>query len=68
MSGGEAAKALECGFKGSDIAYAGVGKTDDEINLAIDEIFSFNCESLEELTVINSLATQKARWQELHFD
>lgn len=60
VSGGEVQKALETGFRASEIAFAGVGKTDDEINLAIDnDIFSFNCESLEELLIINELAKAK---------
>ncbi|MFI3322251.1 MAG: diaminopimelate decarboxylase [Rikenellaceae bacterium] len=57
VSGGEVKKAIECGFKASEIAYAGVGKTDEEIAHSIESgIFSFNCESLEELEVINSIA------------
>lgn len=60
VSGGEVQRALETGFKPSEIAFAGVGKSDDEINLAIDnDIFSFNCESFEELQVINELAKAK---------
>ncbi|MFI3314191.1 MAG: diaminopimelate decarboxylase [Rikenellaceae bacterium] len=62
VSGGEVLKAIECGFKAGEIAFAGVGKSDREINIAIDaEIFSFNCESLEELEVINSLAAAKGK-------
>ncbi|MEG1649019.1 MAG: diaminopimelate decarboxylase [Rikenellaceae bacterium] len=60
VSGGEVKKALETGFSAAEVVYAGVGKTDDEINFAIDNnIFSFNCESLEELLVINQLAKAK---------
>jgi diaminopimelate decarboxylase len=47
------------GFNNSDIVFAGVGKTDKEINLGLkNEIFCFNCESLQELEVINHLAKQ----------
>lgn len=60
VSGGEVRKAIETGFSGEDIVFAGVGKSDDEINYALDQnIFSFNCESRDELEVINSLAAAK---------
>lgn len=57
VSGGEIAAALEAGFVPRSIVFAGVGKTDKEINLALDTgIHSFNVESLAELEVINELA------------
>ena len=57
VSGNEVLRALECGFDASHIAFAGVGKTDDEIRIGLDAgIFSFNCESTQELEVINQLA------------
>lgn len=57
VSGNEIKRALECGFSSDDIAFAGVGKTDEEINIGLaNDIFSFNCESVEELKVINELA------------
>jgi len=60
VSGGEVSKALEIGFSSNDIAFAGVGKTDKEINLAIDNnIFSINVESIEELRVIEHFAALK---------
>lgn len=60
VSGNEVAEALKIGFKNSAIAFAGVGKTDEEINLALDsDIFSFNCESLPEIEIINELAAKK---------
>lgn len=60
VSGNEIIKAIACGFKPENIVFAGVGKTDDEINLALDtDIKCFNCESLEEIAVINDLALQK---------
>ncbi len=62
VSGGEVAKSLEMGFNHTDVVFAGVGKSDAEINTAIDgDIFSFNCESLEELAVINELAALKGK-------
>lgn len=57
VSGNEIKKALETGFYNHHIAFAGVGKSDEEIKLALEkEIFSFNCESLEEMKVIDELA------------
>jgi len=59
VSGNEISKSLEMGFNNSDIVFAGVGKTDKEINLGLkNEIFCFNCESLQELEVTNHLAKQ----------
>ena len=60
VSGNEVKKAVECNFHPDDIVFAGVGKSDDEINYALDNnIFCFNCESLQELEVINELAFAK---------
>lgn len=62
VSGGEVRTALEAGFPASKIVYAGVGKSDWEINLALDnDIFCFNVESLPELEIINELAVAKGR-------
>jgi diaminopimelate decarboxylase len=60
VSGNEIKKAIECGFTSEQIVFAGVGKSDEEINIALDnDIFCFNCESLPELEVINELAAAK---------
>ncbi len=57
VSGNEISRALECGFKANTIVYAGVGKSDHEIELALQsDIFCFNCESLPEIEVINEIA------------
>lgn len=57
VSGGEITRALESGFSPQEIAFAGVGKSDEEIELALKEdIFCFNCESAQELEVINEFA------------
>lgn len=62
VSGNEVQKAIEIGVSPDKIAFAGVGKSDKEINLALDHsIFSFNVESLEELTVIGELAKIKQK-------
>lgn len=60
VSGNEVKYAIANGFKNTDIVFAGVGKSDDEINYALDQnIFCFNCESIQELEVINELANLK---------
>ncbi len=59
VSGNEIKRAVECGFPGNAIVYAGVGKSDEEIRTALQEdIFCFNCESLPEIRIINELAAQ----------
>lgn len=60
VSGNEVKCAVENGFDVSKIVFAGVGKSDDEINYALDKnIFCFNCESMQELDVINELAAKQ---------
>lgn len=62
VSGGEVNKAVETGFDSAQIVFAGVGKSDKEINLALDQdIFCFNVESVQELEVINELAEKKGK-------
>ncbi len=62
VSGNEVRKAIELGFSPNSVVFAGVGKSDKEINLALDSgIFSFNCESLQEIEVINELAKTKCK-------
>jgi diaminopimelate decarboxylase len=62
VSGYEVACAVENGFSPDKIVFAGVGKSDHEIRTAIEAgIFAFNCESLEELEVIDSLAAELGR-------
>lgn len=57
VSGNEVKCACEHGFDPSNIVFAGVGKSDEEILYALDQgIFCFNCESMPELEVINGLA------------
>jgi len=60
VSGNEVKKAVEMGFASDHIVFAGVGKSDDEINYALDNNIScFNCESIQEMEVINQLAANK---------
>ena len=62
VSGGEIQRALDTGFPASKIVFAGVGKSDREINLGLDnDIFCFNVESEPELEVINELAKAKGK-------
>ena len=59
VSGGEVQVGIDNGFDAAKIVYAGVGKSDDEILLALQHgIFCFNVESIPELEVINELAQQ----------
>lgn len=60
VSGGEIEAAITTGFPANKIVFAGVGKSDWEINLGLDAgIFAFNVESVPELQVINQLASAK---------
>ena len=60
VSGGEVQAAVNAGIPSSKIVFAGVGKADWEINLAVEnDIFCFNVESVPELEVINELAAAK---------
>lgn len=60
VSGNEVLKAIKNGFDSNSIAFAGVGKTDKEIEVALDNnIFSINVESIPELHAINSIAQNK---------
>ncbi len=68
VSGGEIQAALKAGFPASKIVYAGVGKSDWEINLGLDnDIFCFNVESIPELEVINQLAAAKGKTARVAF-
>lgn len=60
VSGNEVKRALEIGFTSKQIAFAGVGKSDEEILIGLqNDIFSFNVESIPELIVINELASKQ---------
>jgi diaminopimelate decarboxylase len=60
VSGNEIKAALESGFKPETIVFAGVGKTNDEIELAIrNRIQCIHVESLEELRVVNQICSEK---------
>ncbi len=65
VSGGELRRALAAGIRARDIVFSGIGKTDDELELAIHhQIGQINVESVEELHRLNALAQnmqQRAR-------
>ena len=68
VSGGEVRAAIEAGFPADKVVFAGVGKADWEINLALDaDIFCFNVESLAELYIINELAIAKGKTARVEF-
>ena len=68
VSGGEIEASLRAGFPATKIVYAGVGKSDWEINLGLDnDIFCFNVESIPELEVIDELAAQRGKTARVAF-
>jgi diaminopimelate decarboxylase len=59
VSGNEIKKAVFTGFQSEKIVFAGVGKTDKEIITALEnKIFCLNCESTQEVCIINQLACE----------
>ncbi len=62
VSGNEINKAVAHGFCPGQIAFAGVGKTDKEIEVGLgNDIFCFNCESVQEIEVINEIASREKK-------
>lgn len=62
VSGGEVEAALNAGFAADKIVFAGVGKSDWEIELGLDNNIScFNVESAAELDVIQEIAQIKGK-------
>jgi len=60
VSGGELYRVLRAGGKADRVVYSGVGKTPEEIDYALSEgIHTFNCESEQELALIDSLAARR---------
>ena len=57
VSGGELLKALKAGIKAKKIVFSGVGKTEEELKIAINKnILLINCESESEAKLVNNLA------------
>jgi diaminopimelate decarboxylase len=60
VSYNEIERAISSGFKPSETVFAGVGKTDKDIEAALKaDILCFNCESIPEMEVINSIAEKQ---------
>ncbi len=59
VSGEEINKALNCKINPKKIVFAGVGKTKEEIILAIKKkIYLFNCESFDEVKLIDKISNE----------
>ena len=57
VSGGELFRALKAGYKGTDVVFSGVGKTEREMEEALRaEVLLFNVESEQELHVLDRVA------------
>ena len=68
VSGGEIQASLDAGFPAEEIVYAGVGKSDWEIELGLQAgIRYFNVESVAELEVINEIASRMERTARVSF-
>jgi len=71
VSGGELTRALENGCDPQKIVFSGVGNTEAKINLALDShpdgIYSFNVESVEELSMIKACAKKKNKTARIAF-
>jgi diaminopimelate decarboxylase len=62
VSWNEIDAAIKAGFNPDEIVFAGVGKSDSEINNALQaNIFCFNCESIPEMEVINKIAADQKK-------
>lgn len=62
VSGGELRIARAAGIPASAIVFSGVGKTEGEIRLALEEdIFQINAESAEEIGMISAIAAPMGR-------
>jgi len=57
VSGNEIKQSIAAGIDPQKIAFAGVGKSDEEIQIGLENnIFCFNCESIPEIEVIDEFA------------
>ena len=62
VSGNEILQSIAAGIAPEKIAFAGVGKSDEEIQIGLENnIFCFNCESIPEIEVINQIAGQMGK-------
>lgn len=68
VSGGELFRVLEAGASPDRVVFSGVGKTDQEIEYALERgIYSFNCESEAELFQLSRIATALGRSASIAF-
>src|SRR2546423_14441743 len=62
VSGGEYRRARAAGVPGDKIVFAGVGKTEEEMRLALEGgLYQFNLESLDEAEMLSAVATAMGR-------
>tara|TARA_Y100001958_G_C21238307_1_gene565305 strand:- start:629 stop:1858 length:1230 start_codon:yes stop_codon:yes gene_type:complete len=62
VSGGELLKALKAGINSKKIVFSGVGKTEEELKLAINKnILLINCESESEAKLVNNIAKRSGK-------
>ena len=62
VSGGELFRVLKAGGSAEDVVFSGVGKTAEEVEYALEQgIYTFNCESETELSLIDALAARLGR-------
>ncbi|OLP62130.1 diaminopimelate decarboxylase [Xaviernesmea oryzae] len=68
VSGGELRRALAAGIPASKIMFSGVGKTADEMDLALEAgIYCFNVESEPELEILNQRAQRLGKRAHVSF-
>jgi diaminopimelate decarboxylase len=61
VSSGELKRVLQAGITGEKIVFSGVGKTSDELSLALDSgVLQFNLESISELEKLSDIAVEKS--------
>jgi len=58
VSYNEVCRALECGIEAGEILYAGVGKNDFEIIESLKKGVTFNCESIQEIQVLDTFSAK----------
>ncbi|MEA3081911.1 MAG: diaminopimelate decarboxylase, partial [Sphingomonadales bacterium] len=62
VSGGEYQRARAAGVPGGKIVFSGVGKTEEEMRLALEGgLYQFNLESLDEAEMLSAVATATSR-------
>ena len=68
VSSGELKRASIAGIKGEKIVFSGVGKTDEDLELALEyNVLQFNLESISELENLSKIATNKNKMAPIAF-